>query len=251
MSERKKNALPDEGLNLLNLMETLFYRDEFLTIASHELKTPLTALKLQAQVFKRNAMKEKDLYYSKEKVNQLIDQMETQATRLSKLVDDMLDVSRIRSGLFSLNTIHFNLSQLLMNIRDQLSILESSQISFTISPDIFMTGDPDRLAQVFHQLIQNALKYGNSRPIQVSLCVKRGKIIFSVKDSGRGISEEDQSKIFNRFQRAVAASEISGLGLGLYIAKEIVESHKGSITIQSKIGIGSVFTATFKKLELP
>ena len=142
MNERKKTALPVEGLNLLNLMETLFYRDEFLSIASHELKTPLTALKLQAQVFKRNAMKDKDLYYSKEKVNQLIDQMETQATRLSKLVDEMLDVSRIRSGLFNLNKIHFNLSQQLLNIRDQLSSYESSQISFTISPDIFITGDP-------------------------------------------------------------------------------------------------------------
>ena len=251
MSERKKTALPAEGLNLLNLMETLFYRDEFLSIASHELKTPLTALKLQAQVFKRNAMKEKDLYYSKEKVNQLIDQMETQATRLSKLVDEMLDVSRIRSGLFVQNKIHFNLSQQLIQVRDQFSSFELDQISFNITPDIFMMGDPDRLAQVFHQIIQNALKYGNSKPIEVSLCVKRSKILFSVKDSGRGISEEDQSKIFNRFQRAVAASQISGLGLGLYIAKEIVESHSGSISIQSKIGVGSVFTVTLKKLELP
>ena len=251
MSERKKTALPVEGLNLLNLMETLFYRDEFLSIASHELKTPLTALKLQAQVFKRNAMKDKDLYYSKEKVNQLIDQMETQSTRLSKLVDEMLDVSRIRSGLFSLNKIQFNLSQKLLEIRDHLSSFELGQISFTITPDICMTGDPDRLAQVFHQLIQNALKYGNSKPIEVTLSQKRRKILFSVKDSGRGISEEDQSKIFNRFQRAVAASEISGLGLGLYIAKEIVESHNGSISIQSKIGVGSVFTVSLKEQELP
>jgi signal transduction histidine kinase len=251
MSERKKTALPAEGLNLLNLMETLFYRDEFLSIASHELKTPLTALKLQAQVFKRNAMKDKDLYYSKEKVNQLIDQMETQASRLSKLVDEMLDVSRIRSGLFVQNKIHFNLSQQLTEIRDQFSSFELGQISFSITPDIFMMGDPDRLAQVFHQLIQNALKYGNSKPIVVSLCVKRGKIIFFVKDSGRGISEDDQNKIFNRFQRAVAASEISGLGLGLYIAKEIVESHGGSISIQSKMDVGSIFTVALKKLESP
>ena len=251
MNERKKTALPVEGLNLLNLMETLFYRDEFLSIASHELKTPLTALKLQAQVFKRNAMKDKDLYYSKEKVNQLIDQMETQATRLSKLVDEMLDVSRIRSGLFNLNKIHFNLSQQLLNIRDQLSSYESSQISFTISPDIFITGDPDRLSQVFSQLIQNALKYGDSGPIEVCLFLKRKKIFFSVKDSGRGISEEDQGKIFNRFQRAVAASEISGFGLGLYIAKEIVESHNGFISIQSKIGEGSLFTVSLKNLEVP
>ena len=251
MSERKKTALPSEGLNLLNLMETLFYRDEFLSIASHELKTPLTALKLQAQVFKRNAMKEKDLYYSKEKVNQLIDQMETQATRLSKLVDEMLDVSRIRSGLFVLNKTHFNLSQQLFNIQNQLSSSELGQISFTITPDLFINGDPDRLAQVFHHLIQNALKYGDSGPIEVCLHQKRKKILFTVKDSGRGISVENQSKIFNRFQRAVAASEISGLGLGLYIVKEIVESHSGSITIKSELGVGSLFTISLKDQESP
>ena len=91
-------------------------------------------------------------------------------------------------------------------------------------------------------LLNNSLRYGRNKPVSVKLKLIDGGIEFSVKDQGFGISKRDQDKIFSRFQRAIPASEVSGLGLGLYIAKQIVEAHNGKIKVESELGVGSVFT---------
>jgi signal transduction histidine kinase len=236
MKVSNKMNLPLDGLNLESLMETLFYREEFLSIASHELKTPLTSIKLHTQVFKRNSS------YSKEKVDRLVDQIDIQSTRLIKIIDDMLDISRIRTGQLVMTKTKFNLSEVVEE-------LLAAQISSKIESNIFINGDRERIIQAISVILNNAARYGRGLPIRVRLVQRKTKIIFSVQDQGYGISPEDQKRIFQRFQRAVPASEVSGIGLGLFIANEIVESHNGKIIVKSEIGQGSTFKVNFKREE--
>jgi signal transduction histidine kinase len=242
MKVAHKNDLPSEGLNIETLMEALFYRDEFMNIASHELKTPLTTIKLQAQVFKRQTKIDTEPY-AKEKVDRMVEQIETQATRLMKLVNDMLDISRIRSGQLRMSKEDIDLSE---TITEAALKYNQSNIELAIENDIMFFADKERMAGVLNKLLDNALKYGKGLPIQVKLFKKKNKITLSVKDHGQGISDEDQTRIFHRFQRAVAASEVSGLGLGLYIAREITEAHGGKIFVKSELGVGSTFSVQFK-----
>ena len=238
MKVSNKMNLPLDGLNLESLMETLFYREEFLSIASHELKTPLTSIKLQTQVFKRNSS------YTKEKVDRLVDQIDIQSSRLIKIIDDMLDISRIRTGQLVMTKNKFNLSEVVKE-------LLPAHITSEIEANIFINGDRERIIQVMSVILNNAARYGRDLPIRVSLVQRKTKIIFSVQDQGYGISSEDQKRIFHRFQRAVPASEVSGIGLGLFIAKEIVEAHNGKITVKSEVGKGSTFKVNFKREESP
>lgn len=238
-----KPELPPEGLTIETLMEALFYRDEFLSIASHELKTPLTSLKLQAQVFKRNAKKENTQVYSKEKVDRLVEQFDSQTSRLVKLVEDMLDISRIRSGKLVMTKSGFNLSELMKEV------LSEYNLPWESTKEVNYMGDRERIAQVMRTLLNNAARYGKGLPFTVKLSLRKNKIMISVTDQGQGISEEDQKRIFHRFQRAVPASEVSGLGLGLYIAREIIEAHGGKISVKSKLHQGSTFTVTLNQEE--
>jgi signal transduction histidine kinase len=246
MQIHKNTELLNEGLNLESLMEALFYRDEFITLASHELKTPLTAMRLHAKVFQRNSHKYPVESYSKDKVDLLVNQIDVQTSRLIKLVENMLDITRIRSGQLKMTKSHFNLSEMLQKLINNLNHKELNRINLKTDPDILFYGDRDRIEQVFYKLINNASRYSKDLPIAVKLANAKSKISFSVKDEGHGISQEDQKRIFNRFQRAVPASEISGLGLGLYIAREIVEAHNGKISLKSELEQGSTFKVDFK-----
>jgi signal transduction histidine kinase len=250
MQNLKRSDLQTEGLNLETLMEALFYRDEFLSIASHELKTPLTSMRLHTQVFKRYSTKDQSLPYSKDNVDRLVNQIDAQTSRLIKLVEDMLDISRIRSGQLCMTKDDFNVSDLLHDVVLKFSLNQINRISLKVDTNLFLWGDCERVAQVFHNIINNALKFSKDLPIVVTLIKKKTKISFSVKDQGHGISQENQKRIFHRFQRGISASEVSGLGLGLYIAREIVESHNGKISVKSCLEKGSTFTVDFIPKEL-
>lgn len=242
MKVAHKNELPSEGLNIETLMEALFYRDEFMSIASHELKTPLTSIKLQAQVFKRHTKSDNDAY-PKEKVDRMVEQIDAQATRLMKLVNNMLDISRIRSGQLKMTKEEIDLSETITEAAQKYNL---TNIELDIESNIMFFADRERMAGVLSKLLDNAIKYGNGLPIHIKLFKKKNKITLSVKDHGQGITDEDQQRIFHRFQRAVAASEVSGLGLGLYIAREITEAHGGKIFVKSELGAGSTFSVQFK-----
>lgn len=232
----KKSELPAEGLNIESLMEALFYRDEFLSIASHELKTPLTSIKLQAQVFKRTSKKDSADVYSREKVDRLIEHIDSQTSRLVTLIDEMLDITRIRAGKLVMTKEQIDLNRLVNEVASEFQLVADSK------GPIHLTVDEQRIAQVLRTLLKNAARYGKGLPIEVKLLLRKKHVLLTVKDQGQGISDEDQKRIFHRFQRAVAASEVSGLGLGLYIAREIVEGHGGKISVKSDLGKGSVFT---------
>lgn len=227
------------------LHEALFYRDEFLSIASHELKTPLTSLKLQSQLFNRSAAKDDPSAYSKERIDRLVSEVERQVRRLVRLVDDMLDISRIRTGRLSISKEKINLSLLTLDVveRSKPQFAENGRAIPTIGrcDPCEVLCDRLRIEQVMSNLLNNAFRYGKGLPIFVEVIMDEGFAHLSVTDQGIGIAGADKDKIFTRFRRAVPASEVSGLGLGLYIAKQIVEAHGGKIQVESELDKGSTF----------
>lgn len=231
------------------LHEALFYRDEFLSIASHELKTPLTSLKLQSQMFKRHLERKTGEAYSPERIKRFMLEADNQVTRLTRLVDDMLDISRIRTGRLSISTEEVEISSVIKEV------IERMRPSFPkLEIGDFDSGvircDRLRIEQVMTNILNNALRYGKGLPVRVDLRSVGGSVKISVTDQGIGIPTDQKEKIFTRFQRAVPANEISGLGLGLYISRQIVEAHRGKIWVDSELEKGSCFTVEIPRDEV-
>ena len=227
------------------LNEALKSRDEFLSICSHELRTPLTSLKMQIQMHDRREEKfGEEVAFSIPNMKKFLGQAGHSVDRIIHLVNDMLDISRVSTGRLSLNLQEVNLSQLVSDVSERLMpIMElaSNSLNFNIDPGIMIEADRFRIEQVLTNLLTNAAKYAPEQPVSVFVHKENNMAIFGVKDQGDGISSEDQLRIFERFERAVGSSDVSGLGLGLYISKEIIELHHGKITLVSEKGIGSTF----------
>lgn len=223
-------------------------RDEFLSIASHELKTPLTSLKLQTQVFLKAMAKGREDYLRPEKITDLVVTVDRQVTKLNRLVDDMLDVSRIQSGKLAIRKQALELDKLVEEIitRMQDHILEKGYPVPEINKTGSITGvwDQERIEQVITNFLTNAIRYGDRKKFFISLEHKDGIAKFSTTDQGIGISPENKSRIFDKFERAINANDVSGLGLGLYISRKIIEAHGGAIWVDSELGKGSTFTFT-------
>lgn len=233
-------------------IESLKQRDEFLSIASHELKTPLTSLKIQVQLreklFERNDVS----VFEPEKVKSLVHMTGKQVNRLTRLVDDMLDITRIQNGKLSLNmdVVDFDVlvKEVIENFAEEYRNA-GCDLSFRIPEALFLTGDRYRLEQVITNLLSNALKYGNGCPVEVVVTSTEKKIRLSVRDHGKGIAPENHERIFERFERAVSATSVGGLGLGLYITRQIVELHNGTIILKSTPGEGSDFVVELPRLR--
>lgn len=225
--------------------KSLSSRDEFISIASHELKSPISSLKLQAQLFQRKLSQGSPESLTPEKINQLIDLTITQTNRLDRLVNDMLDVSRIRTGKLTMVYSNFNFVDLVKEVlHDMQNEFNHAGVtpSFTFKPEsIIGHWDYMRIEQVVINLLTNALRYGKSRPIDIRLSKKKECVELSVHDQGIGISQDNLEKIFDRFERAVGRNEVSGLGLGLFISKQIIELHQGRIWAESQLDVGSSF----------
>lgn len=228
-----------------NLLHALSVRDEFMAIASHELKTPLTSLKLQSQIFQRSLQRHHDLNFTPEKIHDLLDKNTRHIDRLTRLVDDMLDLSRIRTGKFSMRKERCELKTMLLDIigrtRESFELSGSGQPTIDHLEPVYGDWDPLRIDQVLTNIITNAILYGKGRPISISLKNYQESVRLSVKDQGLGIPKSDHKKIFERYERGLLAREVSGLGIGLYISREIVEAHGGTIWVESEINQGSTF----------
>ncbi len=224
---------------------TLELTDEFLSLASHELKTPLTPLKLRTQSILRllgtgafrNHPQEKHLAAYFESASR-------QCDRMNRLVDNMLDVARIQGGKLTLVRDTGDLVELVERIVAQYGP-EFDRFGCEIRVrgvrPVIGAWDSNRLEQVLLNLLSNAVKFGPGKPVEVGISRDRGLAKISVKDYGIGIEPADQSKIFRRFERAAAARDYGGLGLGLYVARKIVRAHGGTIGVQSRPGHGSEF----------
>jgi PAS domain S-box-containing protein len=227
------------------LKKAIESRDEFLAIASHELRTPLTVLKLQHQLFERQLSKSVD---GKIEVARALGASELtlrQVNQLLRLVEDMLDVSRISTGRLVIQKEQNNLTDLVTNVYQSFNAqfhAAGIRSDLRLDEDLIFDFDSQRMEQVISNLISNAIKYGDSTPVTVALRKQGSKAVLTVSDHGKGISESDQRRIFERFERAVSPSEVSGLGLGLFISRQIVESHGGDIYVESEPFKGATFT---------
>lgn len=218
------------------LKQAIWARDEFLSVASHELRTPLTALKLRIQSLQR-------VLHETEPYRRKIDGAARQCDRLERLIGDLLDVSRVTTGQFTLQLAACDLQEIVEDAveraRDEAS-QAGSHIELASAGSLTGVWDGMRIEQVVSNLIGNALKYGHGKPISVSGKGSADEVEVVVEDRGTGIAEADLDRIFARFERAGERSR-DGLGMGLYIAREIVHAHGGSIGVESAIGEGSRF----------
>ena len=225
-------------------------RDEFISIASHELKTPLTALKLRLTAAARTqqAPPPRD-QAAEEKLARALGAAETTTNRLVSLVDDLLDASRLTAGRLALHLEDVSLLELVRDVAGRLreqAAEVGSPIEVVVPEPIVGRWDRSRVEQVVTNLLSNAIKYGGGKAIRVSAHAANGRARLDVKDAGLGISRADQTRIFQAFERLTTTNRVGGLGLGLYIGRQIAVAHGGSLSVDSALGRGSTFT-----LELP
>jgi signal transduction histidine kinase len=219
-------------------------RDDFMSIVSHEVRTPLNGLILETQLRKLHLAKDNSAAFTMEKLRAMVDRDERQIQSLIRLIEDMLDVSRIRTGKLSIRTRPFDLVELVSNLLESFSAqiaAAGSTVSFSDEEPVIGVWDEFRIEQVVANLLTNALRYGARKPIQVRVYSEDGEARVDVRDQGIGVSPENQKRIFQQFERVSAKHAVHGLGLGLFISDQIVAAHGGQIMIESEEGKGSLF----------
>ncbi len=237
----------DNGRLFREAQASIQVREDFLGIAGHELKTPLTALKLQLQSLERAASRSQP-----PRLDQMSDRlarMGQQIQRLERLMSELLDVSLVTAGRLILRREEVDLGRIVTDLisRQQENVAESgSEVTVDVPEPVVGAFDPARTEQVVLNLFTNALKYGRAQPVVVSLRKVGDHARLTVRDHGIGIPPEARAKIFGRFERAVSTRHYGGFGLGLWIAKQIVEAAGGRIWFESKTGEGTSF-----EVELP
>jgi PAS domain S-box-containing protein len=242
----QRAALSVENARLYReAQEAVRLRDEFLSIASHELKTPLTPLSLKLQMLMREVRRQPDSPFRKA-VEDYIAVGTRQVKKLSELVSDLLDVARIAGGRLRLELEEVELGALAREVvaryEPEAAKAGSALVLDEAPAAVIGHWDRLRLEQVITNLVDNAIKYGAGKPIHIHLEAQEGQAVLRVRDEGIGIAPEHLSRIFERFERAVSERHYGGLGLGLYITRTIVEAMGGRIQVESMPGLGALFT---------
>ncbi|MFP2928798.1 ATP-binding protein [Pyxidicoccus sp. 3LG] len=232
-----------------HLQEAIRARDEFLSVASHELKTPLTSLGLRLHAFGRAIDTDPDSEMGK-RYGREVAAMRRQVTRLAELIDGLLDVSRISTGRLKIHRESVDLVALVQEMVARF-VPEAERAGCMLEfqpPATPCVGSWDRLRleQVVSNLLSNALKYGAEQPVHVHVEEEAGRARLWVRDEGIGISPEAHARIFQKFERAVSERHYGGLGLGLYVVRTLVEAMGGTIRVESQPGEGATFI-----VELP
>ncbi|WP_257463510.1 AAA family ATPase [Archangium lipolyticum] len=233
----------DNALLYREAQESIRVRDEFLSIASHELKTPLTSMKLRARHLELTLARQSLEPQLGGTVSRMLETFGDQLQRLAQLVEQLLDVSRIDMGRLELHLEEVDLSAIARGVTDRLAEpLERAGCTLELVLEGSVVGEWDRLRleQVMVNLLTNAIKYGAHRPIRMKVWSEGDRALLRLEDRGIGIPKEDQTRIFERFERA-ASHNYGGLGLGLFIARQIVQAHAGGIWVESEPGKGSTF----------
>lgn len=228
--------------------EAVRARDVFLSVASHELKTPVAAALLQIQKAHR-MLRRTEAAADLPGIAQRVAASAASVERLGALVGTLLDVSRIATGKLTLERRRFDLTGSVTSVvarHAEAADRAGCAIEVDVAPGVTALGDRLRIEQVITNLLSNAVKYGAGRPIALGLARRNDVALLTVADRGIGIAPEDQARIFQPFERAVSAHHYGGLGLGLWIAREIIEAGGGAIRVQSHPREGSTFS-----VELP
>jgi len=235
----ERQLLDDERLQRARAEEAVRWRDEFLLIASHELRTPLTSLRLDLYGIQQ------DLARDPAKIARKIERAARNSDRLAALIESLLSVSRLAHGKLVLKPVAADLvqvvSQSIDGIRSQAA-KAGCEIALMANGPVNGVWDRLRMEQVFMNLLSNALKYGAGHPVDVRISTSPGHAAVEISDHGLGIPEADLERIFDRFERASSVRHYGGLGLGLYVSREIIRGHAGSIHAVNRPGGGATFT---------
>lgn len=231
LSERRRSERAREAVKL---------RDEFIALAAHELRNPLTTLSYSVAALEKLAGNPNPVT-----LQPIVRKVRKQADRMTELINRMLDVSRLANGQLDLDFDSHDLGLIVLELVDLLSE-EASQakclIDTCIEDDLKVQCDRLKLEQAIVNVISNAIKYGSGKPITVKARRDQNNAIVEVDDNGVGITEKDAERIFDRFERGNRSAGSTGLGLGLYVTRQIVKQHGGSIFAQSRTTGGSRFT---------
>ncbi len=250
LNDTLRGEIEEKNRTAAELRDAVRVRDEFLSIASHELRTPITPLKLLLQTLVlhlRSGTLEK---MPKGRVEKMAETLDRSLNRLVKLVDSLLDVARINAGKIELHSENFDVVEVLQETCsrfEQEALNRGSLIQVVCPESLNVNLDRVRFEQILSNLLTNAIKFGDGKPILVSIEASNARLRLKVKDQGIGINREDTLRIFDRFEQVAEQSHSSGgLGLGLYITKQIVDAQGGSVFVESELSTGSNFI-----VELP
>ncbi len=231
--------------DIQNIKEQEEQKDFFMSMASHELKTPITSIKGYVQMLQAMPADNAISF-----LPNALKTMDRQLITLTKLISELLDISKIKSGGLDLNLEHFEISELLNEVVTEIKHINPQyEITVSILQTANVYADRDRIGQAIINFLNNAIKYSpKSKQIKTSCSVKEGKVKIAIQDFGIGIDKKEQDKIFDRFYRVEGKNEktFPGFGIGLFISAEIIKKHLGSISLESEPGVGSVFA-----FELP
>lgn len=236
--------------DITRLKELEQRKDDFISIASHELKTPITSIKGFTQILQNRFKKNND-----EATLSLLYKMERQLNKLTNLIGDLLDISKIQAGKLSYHIEPFDLNTLMHEVIENLQEITTTHLFVLESTaGLWVSGDKDRLGQVLINLLTNAVKYSpQAHSIVIRARAEQEHVRVSVQDFGIGIAESHHQKIFERFYQVTDEGEspFPGLGIGLHISAEIIQRHHGRIWVESTKGHGSTFTFTLPLISPP
>ncbi len=232
-----------QNSNLFEQVKSLSEKkDEFIALASHELKTPLTTIKGYIQLLCK--------INSDEKASSFLQKTLNQVDRLNTLIEDLLNMSRIENGKLEFRIEAFDLSEMLVEIVSTFNhSSQSHYIEYEAEETPFLIeGDAQRIEQVIINILSNAIKYSpHANKVEVKIEDNDNTVMIKIRDYGLGMSKQQQKNLFQRFYRAENSKGINGLGIGLYLSKQIVDRHKGKIEVSSECGKGSKFSITLPK----
>ena len=225
------------------LQRAVNMRDDFMSMIAHELRNPLNSVYLQAQLRRKMLASPRS---DPQAMQKMVERDERQIRSMVRLLDDMLDVSRARTGKLAIVPADFDLAasaQAVVEAIQEQAKSSGVQITLAAPEALRIVGDEFRIEQVITNLLTNALRYGDGKPVAVTVGVREQEpeAFVSVRDQGMGIAPADQERIFEQFERTEGAAQVAGLGLGLYIARQIAQAHQGRLEVRSTVGQGSEF----------
>ncbi|WP_408096873.1 ATP-binding protein [Peredibacter sp. HCB2-198] len=246
----KRVSLAFENSKLYRIsQEAIEVRNEFLSIASHELNTPITSLKLQLQMVRKTLLASRDGQIPMDRFTKSVDASVKQVDRLINLVQILLDVSRIQSGRFTFNFEELNAQDVVKEVYErhkEILVNSGCNLEMKLGENIPVVWDKIRIEQVITNLLTNTIKYAPGL-VELTMEEVEDQVTITVRDHGKGIPENKLKSIFERFERATTNESVSGLGLGLFIVKQIVDGHMGKIEVKSSPEEGTTFKVTLPK----